>query len=163
VPIYVFGIGLGAALPLALMIDRITGGLTRPVFGYLSDRIGREVAIFLAFTLEGTALFVLIQDPANPALFVLMSGLAFFGWGAVFSPFPAASGDMFGRTYATTNYALLYTAKGTATIIISVINRIHAATGSWELVFGMMIAADFLAAGLALTVLRPLRRRLVEQ
>jgi OFA family oxalate/formate antiporter-like MFS transporter len=163
VPMALFGISLGAALPLALMIDRITGGLTRPVFGYVSDRIGREVAIFCAFVLEGAALFVLIRNPTDPVTFVLMSGLAFFGWGAVFSLFPAVSCDMFGRTYATTNYALLYTAKGSATVLISLINRMHAATGNWELVFGIMIAADFLAAGLALAVLRPLRRRLAER
>src|SRR5207248_632340 len=87
------------ALASALMLDRITGGLTRPVFGWVSDRIGRESAMFAAFALEGTALFVLIQDPRNPVVFVLMSGLAFFGWGAIFSLFPAATGDLFGRQF----------------------------------------------------------------
>jgi OFA family oxalate/formate antiporter-like MFS transporter len=163
VPVSLLGIGLGAALPLALMIDRIMGGLTRPVFGYVSDRIGREVAIFLAFALEGAALLVLIRNTDNPVLFVLMSGLAFFGWGAVFSLFPAVSCDMFGREYATTNYALLYTAKGAATVLISLCNRLQAATGSWELIFTILIVADWLAALLALAVLRPLRRRLAER
>lgn len=160
VPVSLLGISLGAALPLALIIDRIMGGLTRPVFGYVSDWIGREVAIFLAFALEGTALFVLIRNTDNPVVFVLMSGLAFFGWGAIFSLFPAVSCDMFGREYATTNYALLYTAKGAATVLISLCNRLQAATGSWELIFTILIVADWLAAFLALAVLRPLRRRL---
>jgi OFA family oxalate/formate antiporter-like MFS transporter len=154
----IFGITLGV-LSFALMIDRIMGGLTRPVFGLVSDYIGREAAIFLAFALEGAALFVLIRNADSPILFVLMSGLAFFGWGAIFSLFPAVSGDMFGRKYATTNYGLLYTAKGAATILISFCNRLQAATGSWELVFGIMIAADWLAAVLALAVLRPIRLR----
>jgi OFA family oxalate/formate antiporter-like MFS transporter len=158
-PITVLGITVGA-LSLALIIDRGMGGLTRPVFGWLSDNIGRELAIFLAFGLEGAALFVLIQNRDNAMIFVLMSGLAFFGWGAVFSLFPAVSGDMFGRKYATTNYGLLYTAKGAATILIDVCNRLQAATGSWELVFAIMIAADWLAALAALFVLRPLRVKL---
>jgi OFA family oxalate/formate antiporter-like MFS transporter len=154
----IFGVTLGV-LSFALMIDRIMGGLTRPVFGYVSDHIGREAGIFLAFALEGAALLVLILHADNPIMFVLMSGLAFFGWGAVFSLFPAVSGDMFGRKYAATNYGLLYTAKGAATVLISLCNRLQAATGSWELVFGIMIAADWLAALLALAVLRPLRLR----
>ena len=107
------------ALPLAMEIDRIMGGLTRPVFGWISDHIGREIAIFLAFALEGTALLLLIQNAHDPIMFVLMSGLAFFGWGAVFSLFPAVSGDMFGRKFATTNYGWLYTAKGAASLIVA--------------------------------------------
>jgi OFA family oxalate/formate antiporter-like MFS transporter len=162
IPVTLLGITMGA-LSFALMIDRAMGGLTRPVFGWLSDRIGRELAIFFAFGLEGAALLVLIQNRDNPTIFVLMSGLAFFGWGAVFSLFPAVCGDMFGRQYATTNYGLLYTAKGAATVLIDGANRLQAATGSWELVFGIMIAADWLAAILAVVALKPLRRRLAER
>jgi OFA family oxalate/formate antiporter-like MFS transporter len=148
-----------AALPLAMELDRIMGGLTRPVFGWISDHIGREMAIFLAFALEGTALWLLIQNTHDPLMFVLTSGLAFFGWGAIFSLFPAVSGDMFGRAYATTNYGLLYTAKGAAAILVALCNRLQAQTGSWPLIFGLMIAFDFVAALLALFVLRPLRAR----
>ncbi len=145
-----------AALPLAVELDRVIGGLTRPVFGWLSDQIGREIAIFLAFALEGIALFLLIQYAHDPILFVLMSGVAFFGWGAIFSLFPAVSGDMFGRKYATTNYGLLYTAKGAASLLVALLVRV----GDWTPVFAVMIAADTIAALLALLVLRPLRRRL---
>src|SRR5262249_28185852 len=140
-------------------LDRIMGGLTRPVFGWVSDHIGREMAIFLAFALEGTSLLLLIRFAHDPVMFVLMSGLAFFGWGAVFSLFPAVSGDMFGQAFATTNYGLLYTAKGAASLFVALANRLHAETGSWELVFALMITADWSAAMLALFVLRPLRRR----
>jgi len=148
-----------AALPLAIELDRIMGGLTRPVFGWLSDHIGREVAIFVAFALEGVSLALLLQFAHNPLMFVLMSGMAFFGWGAVFSLFPAVSGDMFGRKFATTNYAWLYTAKGAAALLVALCNRLHAETGDWTPVFILMIAADWLAALLALGVLRPLRKR----
>jgi len=158
-PVALLGFTL-AALPFALMLDRVMGGLTRPVFGWFSDRVGREPAIFLAFALEGTALFVLIQFPGDPAVFVLTSGLAFFGWGAVFSLFPAACGDLFGRKFATTNYGLLYTAKGVAAVLVSGLCRVHAETGSWVGVFALMIAFDWLAAVLAIVVLRPLRKRI---
>jgi OFA family oxalate/formate antiporter-like MFS transporter len=148
-----------AALPLAMELDRVMGGLTRPVFGWISDHIGREVAIFLAFALEGAALCLLIQYSHDPIMFVLMSGLAFFGWGAVFSLFPAVSGDMFGRKFATTNYSLLYTAKGAASLLVALCALLRSQTGSWTSVFAVMIAADGLAALLAVLVLGPLRRR----
>src|SRR5262249_7410752 len=96
----------------------------------------------------------------DPVMFVLMSGLAFFGWGAVFSLFPAISGDMFGRKFATTNYSWLYTAKGAAGFLVALCNRLQAHTGSWEPVFAVMITFDWLAAALALLVLRPLRARM---
>jgi OFA family oxalate/formate antiporter-like MFS transporter len=148
------------ALDWAVVLDRILGGFTRPVFGWVSDHIGREPAIFLAFALEGLALLLLIRHAHDPVMFVLMSGLAFFGWGAIFSLFPAVSGDMFGRLFATANYGWLYTAKGAASLIVAQANRLHAETGSWTLVFALMIAFDFLAALLALFALRPLRARL---
>ena len=151
-----------AALPLAMELDRVMGGLTRPVFGWISDFIGREIGIFLAFALEGVALFLLIQFADEPIMFVLMSGLAFFGWGAVFSLFPALSGDMFGRKFATTNYSLLYTAKGAASLLVLLCNELRGQTGSWVPLFAVMITADGIAALLALLVLRPLRARLAK-
>ncbi|MCS6850594.1 MAG: oxalate/formate MFS antiporter, partial [Gemmataceae bacterium] len=147
------------AYQLALVLDRIMGGLTRPVFGWISDRIGRELAIFLAFGLEGGALLLLLLFRDSPAMFVAMSGVAFFGWGAVFSLFPALSGDMFGRRFASTNYGLLYTAKGASSLLVLGGNALRAWTGDWTVVFSVMIAADWLAALLAVGVLRPLRRR----
>lgn len=154
-----FGLTL-PALTFAVMLDRITGGLTRPVFGWISDRLGRERAMFVAFGLEGGALFVLARDPSNPVVFVLMSGLAFFGWGAIFSLFPATTGDLFGRKFATANYGLLYTAKGMASLLLLACNHLQTTTGSWVAVFGVMIAFDWLAALLAIFCLRPLRQAL---
>jgi OFA family oxalate/formate antiporter-like MFS transporter len=152
-----------AALPLAMEVDQLLGGLTRPVFGWISDHIGREPAIFLAFAIEGGALLMLIQFAHDPIMFVLMSGLAFFGWGAVFSLFPAVSGDMFGRKFATTNYGLLYTAKGAAALLVGLCARLRPESGSWAPVFAVMIAADWIAAVLALVALRPLRARLARR
>src|SRR5207249_6547230 len=108
----------GAAFALAQEIDRIMGGITRPIFGWISDHICREITMFVAFALEGGAILLFARYGRDPIWFVLTSGLAFFGWGAAFSLFPALTADMFGRTYAATNYGLLYTAKGTAALLI---------------------------------------------
>jgi OFA family oxalate/formate antiporter-like MFS transporter len=152
-----------AALPLAMEVDQVLGGLTRPVFGWISDHIGRETAIFLAFAIEGCALLFLIQSAHEPIMFVVMSGLAFFGWGAIFSLFPAVNCDMFGRKFATTNYSLLYTAKGGASLLVGLCDHLRTESGSWALVFAVMITADWIAALLALFVLRPLRARLAKR
>src|SRR5213075_2697625 len=111
----------------------------------------------------GASLALLLQFAHEPIMFVLMSGLAFFGWGAVFSLFPAVSGDMFGRRFATTNYSLLYTAKGAASLLVALFVVLRSETGSWTPVFAVMIAADGAAALLALLVLRPLRVRLAKR
>lgn len=161
VNVTIFGITATAKL-FALTLDRIMGGLTRPIFGWISDFIGRETAIFFAFTLEGVSLLLLIKFIHIPTMFVIMSGLAFFGWGAIFSLFPALVGDMFGRRFATTNYALLYTAKGTAAVLVSLANRLQEGRGQegWIMVFEGMVALDAVAALLALFVLKPLRARM---
>jgi OFA family oxalate/formate antiporter-like MFS transporter len=158
VPVSLLGITL-AALPFALSLDRILNGLTRPFFGWVSDHIGRENTMFIAFGLEGIAITALITYAHVPTLFVVLSGLVFFGWGEVYSLFPATSGDLFGRKYATTNYGALYTAKGTASLLVPVASYVQAATGSWLPIFRLAIAFDFTSALLALFVLKPLRKR----
>ena len=149
-----------AALPLALTIDRLTNGLTRPFFGWVSDRWGRENTMFCAFGLEGLAMLAWISTIDTPVLFVLLSGLVFFGWGEIFSLFPATLTDTFGPKHATTNYGFLYMAQGVGSIIGGpVAAMLHSSTGSWIPVFGLMISLDLLAAGLALWVLKPLRQK----
>jgi OFA family oxalate/formate antiporter-like MFS transporter len=162
VPVSLLGITL-AALPFALSLDRILNGLTRPFFGWVSDHIGRENTMFIAFGLEGIAITALITYAHVPTLFVVLSGLVFFGWGEVYSLFPATSGDLFGRKYATTNYGALYTAKGTASLLVPVASFVQASTGSWLPIFRLAIAFDFTSALLALFVLKPLRRRWMSQ
>src|SRR6202043_3581347 len=112
VPVSLIGLTL-PALTFALSLDRILNGLTRPFFGWVSDQIGREKTMFLAFVLEGCAISLLLALAHIPVCFVILAGLSFFAWGEIYSLFPAVCGDLFGRKYATTNYALLYTAKGT--------------------------------------------------
>ena len=150
-----------AALPFALSLDRILNGLTRPFFGWVSDHIGRENTMFIAFGLEGVGILLLISFAHVPVLFVVFSGLVFFAWGEIYSLFPAMCGDLFGRKFATTNYGLLYTAKGTASLLVPLGNVLQAATGSWMPIFVLAIAFDWIGAGLALFVLKPLRIRWV--
>jgi oxalate/formate antiporter len=155
----VFGM---AALPLALTIDRVTNGLTRPFFGWVSDRIGREYTMTLAFGLEAIAMFIWISTRSDPVMFVLMSGVVFFGWGEIFSLFPSTLTDTFGQKHATTNYGFLYMAQGVGSIIgAPVAAYIHSVADSWIPVFAIMIALDATAALLAFFVLRPMRAKYV--
>lgn len=157
-PVSLLGITL-AALPFALSLDRILNGITRPFFGWVSDHIGRENTMFMAFGLEGFAIFGLITFARDPMLFVILSGLTFFAWGEVYSLFPATCGDLFGKKFATTNYGLLYTAKGTASLLVPVGSLIAGSSGNWLPIFMLAVAFDWTSALLALFVLKPLRKR----
>jgi oxalate/formate antiporter len=151
-----------AALPLALTLDRLTNGLTRPFFGWLSDRIGREQTMFIAFLLEGVAMTAWLLTRDNAVLFVLLSGLVFFGWGEIFSLFPSTLTDTFGTRHATTNYGFLYMAQGVGSILGGPLAALlYQRTGTWITVFAVVIAMNFATALLALIVLKPARRRYV--
>jgi MFS transporter, OFA family, oxalate/formate antiporter len=148
-----------AALPLALTFDRITNGFTRPFFGWVSDHIGRENTMALAFILEAAAIALLLAYRDNAAAFVLLSGLVFFGWGEIFSLFPSTLTDTFGSRDATTNYGFLYMAQGIGSILGGpVAALIRDASGSWLTVFGIVIALDLATGLLALFALKPMRR-----
>jgi MFS transporter, OFA family, oxalate/formate antiporter len=148
-----------AALPLALTVDRITNGLTRPFFGWVSDRIGRENTMGIAFLLEAAAIFALLYFRDDALVFVLMSGVVFFGWGEIFSLFPSTLTDTFGTRNATTNYGFLYMAQGVGSVLGGpVAALIYAAAGSWLPVFAVVIVMDALTGILALAVLKPMRR-----
>ncbi|HUK41898.1 MAG TPA: hypothetical protein VLX11_12655, partial [Candidatus Acidoferrales bacterium] len=106
--------------------------------------------------------YLLITFARIPVLFVIFSGLTFFGWGEIYSLFPATCGDLFGKKFATTNYGLLYTAKGTASLLIPVGSLVAGSTGNWYPIFMLAIACDWIGALLALFVLKPLRKRWLE-
>lgn len=151
-----------AALPLALTLDRLANGLTRPLFGWISDRLGRERTMALAFTLEAAALGGWLALAHHPVAFVLLSGVVFLGWGEIFSLFPATLTDIFGPRDAARNYGMLYLAQGVGAILGGPLAAwLHQASGSWHTVFGCAIGGDLLTAILALAVLPPMRRRLI--
>jgi OFA family oxalate/formate antiporter-like MFS transporter len=153
----VFGL---AALPLAMTIDRFTNGLTRPLFGFISDRLGREQTMFFAFALEGIAMTLWLALRGDPTLFVLLSGLVFFGWGEIFSLFPSTLTDTFGASHATANYGWLYISFGVGAVFGGPLAALlHQHTGSWTPVFASAITLDLLTAVLALFVLKPARSR----
>src|SRR5262249_7103761 len=151
------------ALTFALSLDRVLNGVTRPFFGWVSDRIGRENTMFIAFLIEGIGIYALLVSASDPLWFVVLSGLVFFAWGEIYSLFPATCTDIYGRTYATTNYGMLYTAKGTAALLVPLANRLTEATGSWSAVFVVAALLNILAAFLAIFVLKPMRKRAMEQ
>lgn len=151
----VFGL---AALPLALTVDRITNGVTRPFFGWVSDRIGRENTMAIAFGLEGIAMTIWLAYAHNPLAFVLLSGVVFFGWGEIFSLFPSTLTDTFGTRDATTNYGFLYMAQGVGSVLGGPIAALlYQATLSWHVVFGVAITMDITTALLAIFVLKRMR------
>jgi OFA family oxalate/formate antiporter-like MFS transporter len=152
------------ALVLAITVDRILNGLTRPFWGWVSDHIGRENAIFISFILEAIAVFALLQLIGHPVWFVVLSGLCFFAWGNIYSLFPSITGDLYGNKWATTNYGILYTAKGLATLFAAPgAAWLFARTGSWTKVFWAMIICDLIAAFMALLWLKPLASRMVRE
>jgi OFA family oxalate/formate antiporter-like MFS transporter len=156
IPVSLVGLTL-PALTFALSLDRVLNGACRPFFGWVSDQIGRENTMFIAFLIEGVGIYLLLQFAQDPLWFVVLSGLVFFAWGEIYSLFPAACTDIYGRRFATTNYGLLYTAKGTAAILVPLGNVLASATGSWTSVFLIAAALNIVAAVMALAVLKPLR------
>jgi OFA family oxalate/formate antiporter-like MFS transporter len=151
-PVSLFGITL-AALTFALALDRIMNGLTRPVTGWISDRVGREPTMTVMFGLQAVTILLLVSFASNPVLFVVFSGLAFFSYGEIFSLFPAMSGDLFGRKYATTNYGLLYTSKGVASLLVPIGGAIRVATGSWMPILIVAIVLNAIASLVCATIL----------
>jgi OFA family oxalate/formate antiporter-like MFS transporter len=161
-PVSLLGLTL-PALTFALTIDRVLNGLTRPFFGWISDRIGRENTMFIAFAIEAVGILALSKYGQSPVAFVLLTGIVFFAWGEIYSLFPATCGDTYGPKFAATNAGLLYTAKGTAALLVPFTSVVTAITGSWHAVFMLASGMAAVAALLALFVLKPMRRAYAEQ
>ena len=157
VPVSLAGITL-PALTFALSLDRILNGVTRPFFGWVSDKLGRENTMFIAFSLEALGIWLLSMFGESPVTFVLISGLVFFAWGEIYSLFPSTCTDAYGTRYATTNAGLLYTAKGTAALLVPWGNVLTTTTGNWHAVFTIAVTMNVAAALLAIFVLKPIRK-----
>jgi MFS transporter, OFA family, oxalate/formate antiporter len=158
VPVNLVGLTL-PALAFALSIDRILNGVTRPFFGWVSDNIGRENTMLIAFGLEAVGIWALSAFGHDPVMFVILSGIVFFAWGEIYSLFPSTCTDIYGAKYATTNAGLLYTAKGTASVLVPLGNVLAQTSGGWQTVFLVAAAMNLAAALAAPFVLKPLRAR----
>jgi len=141
----------------------VLNGVTRPFFGWVSDHIGRENTMFVAFAIEAVGILALNQWGHHPVAFVVLTGLVFFAWGEIYSLFPSCCADSFGSKFATTNAGLLYTAKGTASLVVPFANVIVSSTGSWQAVFFFAAAVNAIAAFMALFVLKPMRARQIAE
>src|SRR5712692_2554180 len=162
IPVSLVGITL-PALTFALAIDRILNGLTRPFFGWVSDNIGREKTMLIAFMLEAFGIMALGVYGGDPVVFVLLTGLVFFAWGEIYILFPSTSADTFGTGFAAANAGMLYTAKGTASLLVPLSSVLVTATGNWHAVFVVAAIMNAVAALMAWFVLKPMRRRFVEK
>jgi OFA family oxalate/formate antiporter-like MFS transporter len=151
----------GTTLTVALLVDNVANGTARPLFGWISDTIGREYTMALAFTLGGVAYWLLGSAGGSPWSFVLFAGLIFLTWGEIFSLFPSTCTDTFGPKYATANLSFLYTSKGASAFLVPLANIIKNATGSWHMVFVVTALMNFAVVLLALFVLKPIRARQV--
>jgi MFS transporter, OFA family, oxalate/formate antiporter len=151
--------GIGTTLVVANTVDNILNGVARPFFGWVSDQIGREITMFMVFSLGALCLLgAATFGPNNPVMFVVFFGLVFFTWGEIYSLFPATCTDSFGSKYAATNAGMLYTAKGTATFFAAPLAvLLMTRTGSWDAVFWIAAGLDVVAAVMAILVLRPMR------
>jgi len=160
IPVTLIGLTM-TTVTFAATLDRILNGLTRPFFGWVSDMIGRENTMFIAFGLEGIGIWALYMLGHDPVWFVLLSGVVFFAWGEIYSLFPSTCTDTFGAKYATTNAGLLYTAKGTAALLVPAANYVQQTTGSWDRVLLIAAGANLLASLLAILALKPWRRKVI--
>jgi MFS transporter, OFA family, oxalate/formate antiporter len=156
-PVDLFGF-LMPALVFALALNRIFDGVGRPFFGWVSDQIGREYTMAIAFLIGAAALFTLSRAGNDPVIFVLVTALYFGVYGEIFSLFPATQGDTFGARYAAANAGMLYTAKGAGSLLVPVAAAIAKAEG-WGTVFTIALIFNVIAAALALVVLKPMRQR----
>ncbi|HUK60006.1 MAG TPA: oxalate/formate MFS antiporter [Stellaceae bacterium] len=149
----------GSVLTVALIVDNVMNGGARPLFGWISDMIGRENTMAIAFTLGGISYWLLGSAGTSPWAFVLFAGLIFLTWGEIFSLFPSTCTDTFGAKFATANLCFLYTAKGASAFLVPLANVLKSETGSWHAVFVVTAIMNFIVVALALGVLKPLRSR----
>jgi OFA family oxalate/formate antiporter-like MFS transporter len=150
-----------STLTAALIIDNVANGAARPLFGWVSDHIGRENTMAIAFGLGAGAYWLLGTLGTAPWAFVLFAALIFLTWGEIFSLFPSTCTDTFGAKFATVNLGLLYTAKGTSAFLVPVANIIKASTGSWHLVFLLTAIMNIAVVAIALFILKPMRARMM--
>ena len=141
-----------AVLTLAASLSPIANGASRIFWGWASDRIGRETAMVIAFLLQAVCLvLVLTLGPRSGGWFALTLVLVYFTWGEIYSLFPSTVADYFGTRHATSNYGVMYTAKGVASIIGGWFGALlFERFGSWSVGFYGSAVMALVAAALAI-------------
>ena len=152
----------GTVLVVAAIIDNVLNGLGRPFFGWISDKIGREETMCIAFLLDAVAIWSLAQYGHDPVMFVVCSAAIYFTWGEIYSLFPSTCTDAYGTKYAATNAGMLYTAKGTASLLVPLTAYV-AAKGDWHTVFWVGAVANAVVGIIAIIALKPMRRAMRER
>ena len=152
-----FGLAM-PALGFALSLNRVFDGVGRPFFGWVSDYIGREHTMAIAFVIGAGALFTLSHFGTDPVVFVLVTALYFGVFGEIYSLFPATQGDTFGARFAAANAGMLYTAKGAGALLVPFAAALAAKQG-WNAVFTIAMIFNLLAACIGLFILKPMRVR----
>lgn len=151
-------------LGLTLLLNNVLNGLARPLFGWVSDHLGRYDTMAITFIIEAIAITGFTLVVGHTVLFVLLCGLTFFAWGDIYSLFPAAIADIFGNKHATTNYGIQYTAKGVGSIFAAPCAAwLMTRYDSWLPVFWLAVACNVTAAALAVLWLKPLIGRLMKE
>jgi OFA family oxalate/formate antiporter-like MFS transporter len=140
------------ALTAALALNSLANGVSRIGWGWVSDRIGRETAMIIAFSLQAVCLLtVLWFGSRSGTLFAITLVLTFLTWGEIFALFPSIVADYYGPLHATSNYCFLYTAKGVASIIGGGVGALlFERFGSWSAVFYGSVALAMFSAVLAI-------------
>ena len=154
---------MASTLTVALIVDNVCNGGARPLFGWVSDNIGREYTMVLAFGLGAIAYWMLGSLGTAPWAFVIFAAMIFLTWGEIFSLFPSTCTDTFGAKFATVNLSLLYTAKGTSAFLVPLANVMKSHFGNWHAVFVLTAIMNLVVVALALFVLKPMRRKLISQ
>ncbi len=137
-----------AVLASAVIINLLANGSGRIFWGWVSDNIGRERTMIVAFLIQALALVSVLRLGRNsPAGFITCLAIVFFTWGEIYSIFPAVSADFFGGRNASSNYSLLYSSKGMSAILAGGLAAlIFEKSGSWTVVFYGSATLAFLAA-----------------
>ena len=140
-----------SALTLAATLSPLANGASRVFWGWASDKIGRETAMIIAFVLQAICLFLVVAiGSRSGALFALTLVLVYFTWGEIYSLFPSTSADYFGSKHAPSTYAVIYTAKGVASIIGGWFGAfLYEQSGSWSMGFYGSAVMALIAAAMA--------------
>jgi OFA family oxalate/formate antiporter-like MFS transporter len=149
-----------AIVPLTATLTSITNALSRILWGSISDKLGREYTMTLAFGIEALLIFMVTKIAGGPLAFLILFSFVFLFWGEIYSLFSATTGDIFGPKNASANYGMLYSAKGMASVLAGYGAALVAAYFLGSFIVPFYIAAVFCAASAALAffALRPLIR-----